>query len=443
MKTNVKEKIFTHEGARAKIINAEQQLRRSVMACLLWEKEFYEDGESIAQRIADTIPSVKPEVVSNIAIEAREKMKLRHVPLFIVREMARLDTHKMYVKSTLERIIQRADELAEFVAIYWKDRKQPLSSQIKRGLAAAFTKFSAYELAKYNRDGSVKLRDVLFLCHAKPKDEEQANTWKKLVDGTLEAPDTWEVALSSGADKKEAWERLISENRLGAMAFLRNLRNMQECGVDMSLIKHGLQNIKASRVLPFRFIAAARYAPSLEEDLERVMMKCIADYEKLSGKTVLLIDVSGSMNRPLSSRSDMSRMDAACGLAILARELCENVEIYTFSNNCVIVPNRRGFALRDAVVSSQPHSSTNMGEAVRRCNSIPHNRIIVITDEQSHDDVPDPSRNGYMINVASYRNGVGYAKWTHIDGWSESIIGYIHEIEKSVYATKTAHKVEQ
>jgi 60 kDa SS-A/Ro ribonucleoprotein len=45
------------------------------------------------------------------------------------------------------------------------------------------------------------------------------------------------------------------------------------------------------------------------------------------------------------------------------------------------------------------------------------------------DAVPAPKGKGYMINVAGYRNGVGYGKWTHIDGWSDSVIEYIRELE--------------
>lgn len=36
--------IHTHGGGKAKQISTENQLKRSVLACLLWEKEFYEDG---------------------------------------------------------------------------------------------------------------------------------------------------------------------------------------------------------------------------------------------------------------------------------------------------------------------------------------------------------------------------------------------------------------
>ena len=97
-------------------------------------------------------------------------MKLRHAPLFLVREMARHATHRGLVAETLSRVIQRADELAEFVAIYWAGGKQPLSAQVKKGLASAFCKFDEYALAKYDRAGVVRLRDVLFLSHAKPVD---------------------------------------------------------------------------------------------------------------------------------------------------------------------------------------------------------------------------------------------------------------------------------
>lgn len=454
------ESLHTHEGAKAQHINAEMQLRRSVMACMLWEKQFYEDGADIAERIRQTIPLVKPEIVEAVAVEARNKMKLRHAPLLIAREMARLPEHKKYVAGTLMQVIQRADELAEFLALYWSEKKQPLSAQVKKGLASAFKKFDAYQLAKYNRDNAVKLRDVLFLCHAKPTDEAQKETWAKLVDGTLETPDTWEVALSAGGDKKVQWERLLSENKLGALALLRNLRNMKESAVDAALIQKALADIKAERVLPFRFIAAARYAPQWEPDLETGMLKCLASHEKMSGHTVLLVDVSGSMGHTVSEKSDITRMDAACGVAMLAREICDRVDVFAFSDKLVQVPARRGFALRDAIVNSQQHSGTPLGLAVKsvyadttfhacgriypgynnegdyRGQGLNPDRLIVITDEQSRDAVPAPIGRGYMINVASNKNGVGYGAWTHIDGWSEAVIDYIKEYEKPADAPR-------
>src|ERR1700690_2511919 len=253
----------THEGAPARVITPEQALRRTVLSCMLWESEFYEDGVQIAGRMHELVPKVAAGKVAALAVEAREKMKLRHAPLLLVREMARHATHRALVAETLTRVIQRADELAEFVAIYWAEGRAPLSGQVKKGLAAAFPKFDEYALAKYDRAGAVRLKDVLFLCHARPNDADQAGVWRRLIEGNLFPPDTWEVALSGGGDKRAHWERLLAERKLGALALLRNLRNMKDADVGEEAVNHALSAMKTERVLPFRFLAAARYAPQL------------------------------------------------------------------------------------------------------------------------------------------------------------------------------------
>lgn len=440
--------VATHEGAPARSLSAEHELQRSLMCCLLWEGEFYESGEEIAARIAGLIAKCRPEFVAGLAITAREAMKLRHAPLLVVREMARLPGHKALVAQTLERVIQRPDELTEFLAIYWKEKRQPVSAQVKKGLARAFAKFNEYALAKYDREGAVKLRDALFLSHAKPKDATIKFTklerkgkdeydlapheqlYRKIVDRALTTPDTWEVELSASEDKLASWTRLLTEQKLGALALLRNLRNMLEAGVDDAAIRAALKALKPERVLPFRFIAAARHAPRFEPELEEAMLRSLESAEKMPGHTALLVDVSGSMDAAISARSDLQRLDAACGLAMLCREVCESVSVYTFSQNVVECPPRRGFALRDAIVRSQPHSRTYLGQAVAALNAQrKFDRLIVLTDEQSADAVGKPAARGYVVNVASARNGVGYGPWVHIDGWSEAIIDYIRTYE--------------
>ena len=445
---NLNTAVRTHEGTPARHISPEMQLRRSVLACLLWENQFYEDGVEIAGRIAELVPKVAADKVARLAIEARGKMKLRHAPLLLVREMARHTTHRAPVSETLARVIQRADELAEFVAIYWKEGRAPLSGQVKKGLAAAFPKFDEYQLAKYDRGGPIKLRDVLFLCHAKPRDEAQAAVWKRLIWGRLTTPDTWEVALSSGADKRGAWERLFREQKLGALALLRNLRNMREVGISDSLIGNALREMKTDRVLPFRFIAAARCAPKYEADLEQAMFRSLKNQPPLAGTTALVVDTSPSMwMARLSRNSDMDRFEAAAGLAILLRETAEQVNVYAFNEKAYEVPPRRGFALRDALAATRNNWSRG-GLAVAAANRDGYDRIIVITDGQWHFSdtatvqgygegdpqtvAPAPlTKQAYMINVASYKNGVAYGKWMNIDGWSESVIEYIRALEKT------------
>lgn len=431
MKTNtVAPAPLTHEGAKAKRITPEQMLRRSVMACMLWEDEFYESGETIAKRIAELVPRCSPEFVSATAIEARTQMHLRHAPLWLAVAMCDHPAHRARLALTLPAICLRADEPAEFLAMYWKNGRRKVPAQVKKGLAKAFQRFNPYQLGKYNRDGAVRLRDALFICHPKPTSPEQQEAWNKLVSGTLEAPDTWEVNLSAGKDKAETFIRLMAENKLGAMALLRNLRNMIQSGVDEATIRQNLKATKAERVLPFRFIAAARAVPQLEDAIEEAMLRCLASFEKLPGKTAIVVDNSGSMMYRLSAKSDLSRIDAACALAVIVREVCEHALVIGFGSDAGIIPNRRGFALVDAIKRG-PGGGTYTDHAINLANSQGYDRIILITDEQSRTRYPDPlpGTRPYAINVASARNGIGYGAWTHLDGWSEAIMQYIAESE--------------
>lgn len=426
-----KKKAKTHEGAEAFApLDDMGRLRRSVLSCMLWEDEFYEDGETISARIGDLAARVDPEALAKLAIEARTKMNLRHAPLLLLTALARTGAKReKLVANTVAEVIQRADELTELVAIYWRNGRKPLSAQLKKGLARAFEKFDAYELAKYDRPGPVRLRDVLFLVHAKPKAAEQAETWKKLAAKELDSPDTWEVALSGGADKRETFERLLKSGKLGYLALLRNLRNMVESGADEALVRRALLARKgAQRVLPFRFVAAARAAPMFDREIDKALQAAIEEQPKLPGKTIVLVDVSGSMDHRLSARSDLTRMDAA---AALASVINGDTRVFSFSNDIVEVPARKGLAGIDAIIKSQPHGGTYLGKAVQHVNGLKHDRLIVVTDEQSHDEVPAPAaRKAYMINVASYRNGVGYGRWVHLDGFSEQVLRYIAEYER-------------
>ncbi len=464
----------THGGAKASIVSSEEQLRRSVMACMLWEDSFYETGETIAARIAGLIKQVEPSKVAQIAIEARTSQKLRHVPLLIAREMARLPNHKGLVGKLLPEIIQRADELSEFLAIYWKDGKCPISAQVKKGLAAAFGNFNEYQLAKYNRDGAVKLRDAMFLCHPKPADvgatsikhrtykdghaksllRHTDSLYHKLAEGTLQTPDTWEVELSGGADKFETFTRLMEQDKLGALAFLRNLRNMEQSGVSKALVLDYAKRVNLDRVLPFRFIAAWRAVPSWQNMIEEMMLRCLEKTPKLPGKTVLIIDTSGSMHgKKVSAKSDLNRLDAAGALAILIKEVAENPVIYATAGNdatrvhkTMQVPARRGFEL--SKIFSDMELEPKIGHGGIFLTQVMDyvageqgtaDRVIVVTDEQDTSlgasAKCDPSKanafgdSNYLVNVSCDQNGIGYNKFTHISGWSEAIIDYIRASE--------------
>jgi hypothetical protein len=438
-------------GARAAKQDSEALLRRAVMTCLLWENLFYESGESVALNIKKLISDVSPDVAFEIALEAKHLQKLRHVPLYMAVVMAGLKTHKHLVRDLLFNVIERPDELAEVLGIYWKNKRTPVSAQVKKGLAKAFTKFSEFQFSKYKgARNDIKLKDVMRIVHPTPLTQEQDAVYNKIVTDTLSIPDTWETSLSAGKDKKATWERLIAEKKLGALAFLRNLRNMKTVGVSNNLITDGIKNLNPKWLLPIHFISAAKYAPEYEQELEELMMRMFENQPKLKGYTVFVVDVSGSMTSTVSDKSEMSRMDVAMAMAMIAGNLTEKFTLYATAGSdgsgvhaTKRIAPRRGFGMIDAI-RKEISSLGGGGIFTRQClefikkdlGDVTPDRIIIFSDSQDCDrinKIPRPfATYNYIVDVSAHAKGVNYESsgWTaEVSGWSENFIPFIMAME--------------
>lgn len=473
MKTNTKERART---VRVTSRKAEMELQRLVGSCLLFEKTFYEGGDSIADNIAERAMLVSPQFLAELAVDARTRLGLRHVSLWLAVQLCRHPRKsEVDVAQAVCDVIRRADELTEIIALYWKQnpeerempayrysrkinqtridanrgvvKRAPLAEALKRGIAKAFTKFNEYQLAKYDRDGDIKLRDAMFLSHPKPKDEDQHNLWGRLINKDLAVPHTWETELSEGKDKRVVFTRLLNEKKLGYLALLKNIRNMEESGVGTHLIASALREGAAKafpKPLPFQFVAAMKVASNkLRAALEDGMYNALGDYEKLDGPTTLVIDVSNSMKTPLGEPkvqrwqreverevSPTTRMEAAAALAILIREACEISAIFTFSYGLIEVPEVRGFELITAIKNSQENGGTYLkGSLEQLFQHHREGRFIVITDEQSHDGLAEfrGTDAGYLVNVSADRQALNTDAlgWKRIMGFSERIVDYI------------------
>lgn len=427
--------------------SAEELLRRSVLACMLWENNAYSDGHSVADIIAELIPQVAPEVVSKLAIEARQKQKLRHVPLFMIVEMAKHQNHRKLIRETINQVISRVDQITDLLALYWKDGRKPVPNQMKLGLADAFQKFNEYQFAKYDRDGAVKLRDALRVCHAKPQQGKE-ELFKKINERTLATPETWEVLLSSGADKKQSWEKLIDGNNLPSLAVLRNLSGIKSANVSESKIRKALASVNSGFLSPLNFLAAAKAAPEFMEEISQTMLKLYSKLPKLPGLSVIVIDVSGSMGTAISGKSAFTRLDAGMALAMLAREQCEFANIWATAGSdgdrkhaTKRLPNLRGFAL-STEISKSARSLGGGGIFTRQCLEYiagkmdeQPDRIIVFSDSQDCDignKIPKPfGKKNYIVDVSCEKHGINYkGVWTaEISGWSENFINFIAAYE--------------
>lgn len=222
---------------------------------------------------------------------------------------------------------------------------------------------------------------------------------------------------------------------------------MTKAGVDKKVVETALLDGAAdSWALPYRFITAAKYAPAFEQSLDKAMVKAAEQLPKLPGKTLLVVDISGSMQTPLSGKSEMDRIDAACGLAILMREQCEEVTVYATAGDDYarrhatgIVPARHGMSLRDAIKQKNDDLGDG-GIFLKQCmdyisgqESEKFDRVVVFTDEQDCDDKGNTAHTkklgkfNYIINVCGYKAGIPVKDkdWTKIPGFSERLVDWI------------------
>ena len=439
-----------------------QYLRRAVLANLLWENIAYMDGQSITNEIKRLIPLCDPKQVANLAIEARVMQKLRHTPLFLAVEMCKHDETRPYVKDVLPQIITRADMLTDFMALYWADGKCPICNSAKKGLAEAFHNFNEYKFAKYDRNTEIKLRDVMFMVRPKPENQLEKELYKKIADRTLETPETWELLLSLAhtiEEKAAVWTKLITEGKLGGKAMLMNIRNMQNVGVPRPIIEQGLNDLKGAMLLPLDFLKAMHESNGFDREIEAAMLKTYENMPKLPGKTLFIVDVSGSMGSITSSGSKFDRLDQACAMAMLAANQCEDFELVCTAGSDSELREKqmripypsKGFNLFNEIEATR---STIGGGGIFTYQCIEklrkelgdkihdYARIIVFSDSQdidvsnyrspNHGKKPRPfGKYNYICDVSAHTRGIAYkGVWTaEISGWSEHFLTYIAAYE--------------
>ena len=435
-----------------------QLLRRAVLANLLWENIAYMDGMSVTAEIQRLIPLCDPKEVADLTIEARTMQKLRHTPLFLAVEMCKHDATRPYVKDVLPKIITRADMLTDFLALYWADGKTPICNAAKKGLAEAFHNFNEYKFAKYDRDAEYKLRDVMFMVHPKPTTQLEAELFKKIAERTLETPETWEVLLSqahTAEEKAEVWKKLIDEGKTGGKAMLMNIRNMQKVCVPRPYIVKGLAELKGAMLLPLDFLKAMRESTGFDREIEDAMLKTYEHLPKLPGKTLFIVDVSGSMGSTTSAGSCFSRLDQACSMAMLAANQCEDFELICTAGSdasCTEAQERikypsKGFNLFKEIEATRRNIGGG-GIFTYQCLEKLHKelgdkihdyaRVIIFSDSQDIDVArgrnvkPRPfGKYNYICDVSCHTRGIAYkGVWTaEISGWSEHFLTYIAAFE--------------
>lgn len=471
--------IFNQENAPAYNMDNNTELYTRVLSTLMNEKKFYQSADGSDKELIALIRKVAvedPEFVAGLAIIARNKFNLRSVPQVLMVELANIHKGDDIVSKAISAYMHRPDEMTEMLAYYGKrfaikgaaKKMAKLPNQIKKGLASAFERFDEYQMAKYNRPGEVKLRDVLFLTHPVPVTKEQEKLWyDKLINGTLKTPDTWEVALSTakerGLTKTEAWTEVLP--KMGYMALLKNLRNLYQEGVDPDKFIPTLidpEHNSKSRQFPFRFMSAYRElsiagaSSKIMDAVADAMELAVGNVPELPGITFVVSDNSASMGSVLSDKGSVSYKDIANLFAAIAhKKLGTNiVGVFGESYKTVGLSSRNSIlANKEVLENTDVGHSTNTYETIDWLTKTKTkvDRIIIFSDMQAWDSRCWDSRinttqesydrycatmgikpHVYSIDLAGYGTSDFDPKKPQIhllSGWSEKIFDYILAME--------------
>lgn len=303
--------VLNHEGAPAYDSSVKEKLVGILFTSFMDKKgKYYESNSDLEDRLRELIAQ-EPEFAAKCAIWARNRVGMRSVTQFTAAEIGHIVKGESWTQRFFTQVIDRPDDMVEAIAAYLSIYGKPLPNAMKKGFAKAFDKFDAYQIGKYRREGhAVSLVDVVNLVHPRPV-PKNAEALKALVAGTLRSEGTWETKLSAAGQsnseeekneaKEQAWAELVGERKIGYLALLRNLRNIETQAPDVlddalkMLVDPKL--IEKNRVFPFQFLSAYNSVSSQKTRtaLDKAINLSFSNVPEFSGRTLVAVDHSGSM----------------------------------------------------------------------------------------------------------------------------------------------------
>lgn len=368
---------------------------------LYGKDQFYTTANALYQRAKANINSLvsagELDFIANVALYARTQMDMRSYPIAIVVEFADAlaKQGKTYgnMRSLVRDVISRADELTELygyaLSIFGNKKCVPMA--IKKGVADAFNKFDEYQLAKYNGGSrNIKLKDLLRIVHPTPKDEAQSAIFAKIMNESLATPYTWETELSANGQlnkaeqksKGQVWEELINSGKLGYMALLKNLRNIEnECNPSVinraAAIIADREKVIRSKQLPMNFLTAYQNVTSgiLREAIDKAIEHSALNIPNLGRRVAVIIDNSGSMS------GQPAELTCLFASMIIGAHQDSHVDTVVFADRAAMITgsaNRN--QMRNAIANSRIGGGTSLSAALSLLNGKRYDAVFVLSD---------------------------------------------------------------
>ena len=400
-------------GGRAFSLNAKEELATILLTCFVSESYYRTKDEGITrvQALIDALPDKK--FAAQAAVYARTRMGMRSITHLVAGELAHSVKGASWMKPFMYQVTKRVDDMTEIVAYYLGKYGKPLPNSIRKGLAVAFNKFNAYQLAKYRGEGSaLSLVDLVNLVHPKPV-EQNAEALKALMHGELTSTDTWESQLSAAGQeasgdetklaelKGAAWAKLVGEDKLGYLAMLRNLRNIiEQAPEQLDVVLARLcepERVAKSLTMPHQFylamvavlesIAGRKIKSKVEVALSKAMDLTVLNVPKLGGRTAILVDCSGSMNTLLTSAKSRAQVfDVAVVMGAILSQISDESDMYLFAETAkgiTIMPNQSTMQLTGAIKRTAPRGGTDLSSAFKSMKNRKYDRVFCLSDMQS------------------------------------------------------------
>ena len=457
-------KTVNMDGHAAYSMPEKEKLITQVLTSFFNESKFYGDNSDKMLETIQRVAKTAPEFIAKLAVFARREFNMRSVAHVLTACLAHEENGKPFVRKTAWRVCLRGDDLTEIMAFYLATFGKPVPNSLKAGINDVLGRLDEYSLAKYKGTGnSVKMRDLLCLCHPRPRNDAQSGLWKRLLENKLATPLTWETQLSANGNNRETWEKLIDSGKVGYMALLRNLRNIIQANPrNIEKVWQTIEDpdaVRRSKQLPFRFLSAYKSIQDIGgsralDALENAVSESVLNMPGLRGITVIAVDVSGSMGSKVSDKSDVTCGEIGMLLGVIANRICENSIFFTFDDKL----NREDLPRSVGILYATTHRGMNGGATnmelpfkAMQQHGIKADRIIFLSDNQCNTSSCGWRFKPVQTAADEYRKDTGNDLWVHaidlqgygtqqfhgpktniIAGWSEKVFSFIKLAEQGV-----------
>lgn len=434
----------TFQGAAGYAREPKGELFLLAVSNFVSENSFYENANSRDERFESLVAQVAIEDVEWLTemvtwLRGEANMRSASIVAACIAVKARLDNGlKGNNRQLINAACRRADEPGDVLSYWLANFGKPIPSAVKRGLFDAANRlYNEKSLLKYDSSNAgVRFSDVIMIAEMNrargikadlyahaidrrygvqrpiPESLTVINQYNRLIAQPVEnrrkllahkdfpkmmasAGMTWESLAGwlQGPMDAQAWESIIPQ--MGLMALSRNLRNFDQAGVSDEVAAQicakfaDPEQVSRSRMLPYRWYTAHRMTPSLRwgHALDQALTSSLANIPVLKGRTLILVDTSGSMRDPFSKDGTVMRWDAATLFGVALAHRCESANLHSFSDRMAEFPLQKGESLLKSI-DRWKNNGFFFGQGTYTHAALTnsfnnHDRVVIFTDEQA------------------------------------------------------------